>query len=290
MVDEWEPLPVREGWAEQPDALYEGFPPWLLRSVTDWVSSQLVFVDEFGSHVRMRRLTEIERRCRMELSGAEFAAFNMLLDKASDDTRGFLCALDLLVHRYADEDEAEELEEMLEQGGSGWAVVVRDNEARLERRVDEGVRATIEKAMEGEGAAANHIRNAWRALYGVSPIPGHAYWEAVKAVEAAAKPIVLPDDPGATLGKMEKAIREAPHKWHHALSLKTLDPVMVLQQMMQALWQGQPRHGDPDPSRAPDVSSEEAEAAVHLAATLVHWFRSGAVRRDSIEQYRQPPW
>jgi len=45
------------------------------------------------------------------------------------------------------------------------------------------------------------------------------------------------------------------------------------------LWDGQSsRHGSSTPTR--DETLEEATMAVHLAAALVHWFTSGAVRRS----------
>ena len=46
--------------------------------------------------------------------------------------------------------------------------------------------------------------------------------------------------------------------------------------MAELLWQGMYRHGDE--SKPLTHSHEQAEAAIHLAATLVQWFRSGAMR------------
>lgn len=47
---------------------------------------------------------------------------------------------------------------------------------------------------------------------------------------------------------------------------------------MRALWQGQTsRHGGQTPT-SPETL-EAARAAVHLAATIVQWFTSGAVTR-----------
>lgn len=48
--------------------------------------------------------------------------------------------------------------------------------------------------------------------------------------------------------------------------------------MLRLLWQGQTdRHGGSTPTIP--VTAEAAEAAVHLAVTLVQWFQSGAIRR-----------
>jgi hypothetical protein len=49
--------------------------------------------------------------------------------------------------------------------------------------------------------------------------------------------------------------------------------------MLAQLWTSQlDRHGTDDESVPLTVSMEQAEAAVHLATTLVHWFRRGSVR------------
>ena len=49
--------------------------------------------------------------------------------------------------------------------------------------------------------------------------------------------------------------------------------------MIGLLWDGQEwRHGGQKPAR--DATPEEAEMAVHLAVTLVHWFITGAVHKS----------
>jgi hypothetical protein len=55
--------------------------------------------------------------------------------------------------------------------------------------------------------------------------------------------------------------------------------VDVVTDMMGQLWTAQlDRHGTNDETAPLAVSQAQAEAAVHLAVTLVHWFQSGAVR------------
>jgi hypothetical protein len=49
--------------------------------------------------------------------------------------------------------------------------------------------------------------------------------------------------------------------------------------MLDLLWKSQlDRHGTPDETVPLSVSLEEAEATLHLALTLVHWFRTGAIK------------
>jgi hypothetical protein len=116
---------------------------------------------------------------------------------------------------------------------------------------------------------------AWNKIAGRQPDPSGAYREAVRAVEAAAKPVVLPDAARATLGTMIAAMRDKPEKW--TTSLGSVDDV---RNMMQLLWTNQSdRHGTDDEDAPMNVTPEEADGAVHLALTLTRFFAAGQVRR-----------
>jgi hypothetical protein len=74
-------------------------------------------------------------------------------------------------------------------------------------------------------------------------------------------------------------MKAAPHKWKVSLQPAKGDPVMHVIGMMELLWTAQiDRHGTADETVPLTVSREEAEAAVHLALTLTHWFQTGIVR------------
>ena len=61
---------------------------------------------------------------------------------------------------------------------------------------------------------------------------------------------------------------------------KGFDAVDGLLMMTRLLWKTQhDRHGSDDEETPLHVAQGKAEAAVHLAITLVQWFRSGAVAR-----------
>lgn len=168
----------------------------------------------------------------------------------------------------------EDLNLMLFASGSAWQVVeVEGATSSLERRVEAPVEQAARAEMERGGNAGRHLQTAWHAVYGRTSNASTAYREAVRAVEASAKPILTPTDPVATLGKMIRAIRDKPTKW-----ITTVGTVEGLADMMGALWTSQlDRHGTDDESVPLSVSPTQAEAALHLAATLVHWFRSGHV-------------
>ncbi|SDS20814.1 hypothetical protein SAMN04489812_1212 [Microlunatus soli] len=51
--------------------------------------------------------------------------------------------------------------------------------------------------------------------------------------------------------------------------------------MLKALWHNQQRHAGQDGSIA-EVSLEEAETAVSMAAVIAHWLTSGLVTKDNL--------
>jgi hypothetical protein len=96
--------------------------------------------------------------------------------------------------------------------------------------------------------------------------PSGAYREAVRAVEAVAKPVILPSSDRATLGTMIAAMRDKPEKWETTLG--KVDDVLA---MMRILWTNQlDRHGTDDDSIPVSVSLEQADAAFATSLNLVH--------------------
>jgi hypothetical protein len=134
--------------------------------------------------------------------------------------------------------------------------------------------------MEQKDAPAALLRLAWDAIYGLHPNPSDGYRQAVRAVEAAAVRLVIPNDRDATLGKAIGTIRSSPDRCQLSFTHRTRpeEPISALISMMALLWEGQyDRHvteGVPL-----QVSQEEAETALHLAVTLVQWFTTGRVSR-----------
>jgi hypothetical protein len=109
-----------------------------------------------------------------------------------------------------------------------------------------------------------------------------AYREAVRAVEAAVCPVILPKDPKATPGKAIKALKDAPPgKFATTFSgtMPGVTPVDAVRGLMDLVWTSElDRHGTNDDSVPLHVSREQAEAALHAAVTLVQWFLHGTVR------------
>jgi hypothetical protein len=235
------------------------------------------------------KLHEIERRLHIELSWERGPASALDdLKKYMDYTKynGAMDAVDLLasglsptLHR----SRLAELDRMLREAGSAWTAVVRGDVCRLERRVDATVAAAAQRVMDESGRAGELLSRAWRAVYGRTPDPSSGYRDSVRAVEAAARPVVSPNNSSATLGTMIHDLEVAPKKWVVRLSTPPgFDKVDALVNMIKLLWKAQfDRHGTPDENVPINVSNEEAVTALHLATTLVQWFADGAVARSA---------
>lgn len=192
----------------------------------------------------------------------------------TSDPRLLLDAVDVSLG-WAEDDDARLLEHFLKMARSEYCVGRDENgDYELQFRQTREMTELIESEANQPGRAAEHLRSAWSRCFGRDPDPNDAYSEAVKAIEVAAKPVVTPDDPLATLGKMIGAVRDKPEKWETDSGLD--GSVQTILSMMDMVWKGQLRHGDED--AALEVSQEAAEMTVQTAVLLVSWFRSGRIR------------
>jgi hypothetical protein len=117
-----------------------------------------------------------------------------------------------------------------------------------------------------------------------NPRPSEAYSEAVKAVEAAAIPVVTPYDQKAPLGKIIGEMRSSPGRYSTAfadaadLGRTTITPVEAVIATLDLLWKNHTdRHGVPGPIKP--VTPEKAENAAYLALLLARLFTTGGARR-----------
>jgi len=287
----WRPLSVREsGYYEDYDALHMGVPRWLSSSLWSWVTSQLRFEGDF---------LRLERTFRTELGITTYGRDGALADlqrQVFHDQELFLDVVDLLLSDldpgqdtydengvYQPNQDAQEvtaLTRMFSEAGSLWKVAaISDRHVGLVRRMPHEVEAAAEQVMGKGDKAAQHLRLAWSAVYGRHPDAGKGYQEAIRAIEVATIPVVLPASTAGTLGKVIAALRDKPSKW--AVGLNHPDPerqVLILADMLDLVWKGQSdRHGDPDPNTPLSVTLEQAQTAVHLAVTMVQWLTTGVV-------------
>lgn len=89
--------------------------------------------------------------------------------------------------------------------------------------------------------------------------------------------MVTPNDQLPTLGKMIAAMRDAPHKWR--TDSNATDDISAVIAMMELVWKGYRRHGDPEQSA--ETTAQAAQMHAQTAALLVHWFQSEHIRRTA---------
>ena len=170
---------------------------------------------------------------------------------------------------------AMQLNNVLHQGGSAWEVTAADDKYQLTRRAIGPVADVLEHTATEATRAHAHLATAWSKLTGRDPDPSGAYREAVRAVEAVAKPIILPDNDQATLGQMIAALRDKPEKW-----TTTIGSVDDVRAQMEAAWTSQlDRHGTDDEAVPLNVSPEQADAAFSTCLNLVRLLVGGHVTR-----------
>lgn len=279
--------------AEEAGALHEGVPEWMARALWEWIERRIVDRPQRGSwslkadvvdtfeQVRHSRVPVTDEVVAVSHSHGTADAVRRLRHRWDEekDVIPFVDYLVSLIRGGWEKDSLNTLEEILKRNGSAWKVGAREGYPGLERRVPVGVQEAADHVMANTSHAGDILSEAWHAAFGVNPDPSKAYDRALKAVEAAMKKPVSPNDAVATLTKMKNAIRDQ-KDW--TLPLHGEDPVtptsLVLLGMVQSLIAGQPdRHAGDGP--LPEVSQEAAEAAVMLAVPLVQWFTSGAAAR-----------
>lgn len=176
-----------------------------------------------------------------------------------------------------------ELQKILDLGRSVWMVAEDPASGgfRLERRDLAQTQELVGNIVRSTDRPGTLLAAAWKAIAGVSPSPNEAYNQAVRAIEAAYGPIVLPTNKKPRLGTIQNAIEAKPSKWRFALAVpdddgaETHAGVETVSEMMRVLARANVRHGSQEPIQH---SADEALAAVHLAVSLVGFVASGAFR------------
>lgn len=163
------------------------------------------------------------------------------------------------------------LNEILRMGGSPWEAVATEAGWRLARSELGPATAAVHASATLSEQAHELLQRALERVSARDPDPDGAYDLAVKAVEAAAHPVVSPGNGRATLGTMIRDLRAKPATWRFALG----DVELVIA-MSERLWTSHIRHGT-GPRTA--HTAAEADTALHLAIPLVRFFAGGLVTR-----------
>lgn len=291
--EDWVPLYARisESGISEFTRLNPGVPVWMRESLWEWLRERI-------GHYRMASprssyfvpysslMRELERICRIDTGwpgGEEYGTLmeglRALRQTLYENEIAFLTAVDFRLSRVNDTGVIDQLATILSEAGSEWRVGAIGPQYGLVKRIDDTVQRAAEEVASKGTRAGRLLAGAWRHAFSMQRDPSASYRCSVRAVEAAAGPVLTPRDPRPSLGKMIPALRDGMQKWNFAFTVDSaVDPKNVLLQMMQLLWTNEySRHVDSDPATPLHVSQEEAESAVVLALTLVNWFTSGAV-------------
>lgn len=263
--EKWMPLSARENpdLAQQYETLHDGVPEWLLEPLRVWIGSN---ISQYGNPAEL-----ITGEWVLDLSTSLRMRFPLRVDKIPPDRS--LDVIDRILYRGVREAQRSQLERVLSQGGSLWRVTKRG----LERRMGADLQSAAESVFADTGRYASHLRDAWQKAWGRNPDASGAYRDSVRAVEAAYRPIVSPDNERATLGTIISNVRDKPTKLRVRLqSGDGSDNVERIVAMLELLWKSQSdRHGTDDEAAPLNVSIEEAQDAVALATILVHLAQQG---------------
>jgi hypothetical protein len=292
----WRPLGVdTEEQVAAYDALHDDVPAWMWSAFWAWVKEGVTVIGHYGDGsgrfpMLDESLTEqMCQRLRINLPnlrtpsrdpGAGLRQLNGAMQALGKHGHPLQIADYLLSHEG--HAAAAALNALLERSKSAWEVGIRHGKPGLVRRVPLGVQVSADAVMERAGRAGVRLAQAWGELYGLDPNASEAYRLAILAVEDAAVPVVSPTNTGASLGTVLKQIEDQGN-WKLPMDREHANAPTgeVLVGMMRMLWHGQhDRHGG-QPSAPGNVSLDEASVAVSLAVTLVNWFHSGSIRRES---------
>ncbi|MFJ9317243.1 hypothetical protein ACIRN4_23860 [Pimelobacter simplex] len=279
MSDDWVPFGLTDDEAERYKVLVDGVPQRLREPLIAWLKTTLGSRSyPYEVNNSASRNVEMLTDVRVGVPGdayIEWKDYSEVLRKLGD--QDLLRVVDAVLSPGTYGIQWEALVEILNKGRSKWTVGERNGKRGLVERVPEGVQSMVESTIASAGTAGRILARAWGKVHGLQPDDSGAYADAVRAVEIAAHPLVEPNNDDATLGGMAGVMRNH-GDWRLPLREHQHAPTAdLLVAMMRSLYRGHAdRHGSDDYK---DVTHEEAEAGVVLAATLVAWFTSGAIQR-----------
>lgn len=264
----WQRLSARNGDTPE-ETLFEGVPAHLRTPLTEWVRARFGWFSYGG--LSQNLMLKVGTALRLPLRQSESVSLsNEIVAFMQRDDDVFLDVLDFLL--YEEHEGKQELHEVLEVGGSAWAL--NADGTGLERRVPETAKAAADSATSGNASYSAELREAWGRVFGRNPDPSDAWDHAIKALEELLIPIVVPGKPKSNLGTVAGELANSSHKWHIDLdSSGSRDAAETLSDMLRLVWPNPDRHGGGADRRAP--SQEEAESAVHLSVAIVEMCRDG---------------
>lgn len=271
------PFGLEDDDVEEFFALTEELSSATMELLRDWI------IEQYGNHGFLpgKALVAYASQAKKSLDvsiGQSVQARH--LSRLFPRTKELLGFIHFLLHVASNEVAVRELRSILLRGHSIYtaAYETEDAPARVERRLPEKVADAVRHVASKSDTAGQKLTKAWNYAYGFEPDASVAYSYAIKAVEILACPKVAPGD---TLGGVIRTLWQESKDWSFVLTepnpsdKRAVVPVEVVASNMKMLWRGQvDRHGS-DPKEFRDVTDDEAQAAVLLAATLVGWLNDG---------------
>ncbi|WP_194395939.1 hypothetical protein [Microbacterium atlanticum] len=260
----------------------EMLPAHARAAVENWLGARLANAGYGFTSAALRNYIETALHFKFAYDPGDVRAQALVGSILDEGDRFTVRVIDLLVsgmerdHMYRPPSAIVELAGYLDLAASSITIVDDDRSFRIGRRLPDGVERIASEAAAAAGeVAGRHLATAWAAATALEPDPSKAMTEAIRGVEAAAGPVVIPRDGRPQLGKIVRAIRDKPDI---TLIFETRDDGhpdlrQVLIGMLETLAFAQrDRHS----GEAPEPIT--AIGHVQLASTLVSWFSTGVVR------------
>lgn len=286
-MSEFIPFDTTDDMLRARRVLRDGVPSSMRPSLVGWIANRVVNDHRMA---RMELLRAAENNCDLDLGLGTIT--HAVLGEAAVQRIAALPDRDLLmVTHYLlsqinprkvhnPEFYVTPLRQVLTEGRSRWTVGTKvDGIYGLVARVPEGVQQAAEALMDADDVPGRLLARAWSAVHDLDPADSAAYSFAVRAVEAAALPVLGLTKDTATIGDVVRAIERKDATWRLPFKREHTEYPSreVLLAMLKSLYRGhRDRHGSEAYS---DVTHEEALAAVLMAVTLVGLFAGSLVQK-----------
>lgn len=284
-MEPWKPWDATDEEYAELLVIREPIPETLDETINDWLLEFFrTQMDYRGVDRKLVSLIEAALRVRLELPdkpGADDLT-EVIREQGDQYT---LRVIDFLLAQHGALDSTGQppanvafLMAQMDLSSSAVKVVRQDQHFRIARRLPEGVEEAAQRAVtDANTTAGRHLATAWREMQSLKPDASKVLREGIQAVEAAAGPVVTPNEKKPRLGKIVATLRDQ-KGWRLVFAQRDdghPDHKAVLIGMLETLaFAEQHRHS------GHGYSEVEAIGHVELAATLVGWFSAGVVVRD----------
>jgi hypothetical protein len=250
-------------------------PPGVRAALDEWLAKLLM-----GNREAMERAVLVAIGLDLDVSGRADWAYGQILEHVGQGDDQLLDAVHVTLGVISTGDTVlrdpphREVDRILAIGRSAWMAA----EEGIVHRADPTAQAAFEQCSAIPGSTSAELKEAWTRAHARQTNPGDAWDHAIKAVEAALIPIVVPKKSKPNLGDVIGQLRGQPHLWKLGARGQNRDhSIEPLVAMLTLLWPDPNRHGSPTPE--PPATAEEGRAMVNLALTIVQWAREGLIVR-----------